>query len=118
MRYSLEIFGFNLELSLLNIGFLTGITSSILIFYVEVSMARNFLGFLIGSGFSPVFTTERNDSNRYFFLGCVFIIFTLMELAGFRWPLIIAFFVLAISAHVEFESRAMLEKIRSEEVKN
>ena len=81
-------------------------------------MARNFLGFLIGSGFSPVFTTERNDSTRYFFLSAVFIIFTLMELAGFRWPLIIAFFVLAISAHGEFESRAMLEKIRKNEGKN
>ena len=81
-------------------------------------MARNFLVLLIGAGFSPVFTTEREDSNKYFFLSAVFIMFALMELAGFRWPLIIAFFVLAISAHGEFESRAMLEKIRSKEEKN
>jgi hypothetical protein len=113
-----EILGFELKFNLLNTGFLVGIVSSILIFYIESSMARNFLGFLIGAGFSPVFTTERDDSNRYFFLCAVFIIFTLMELAGFRWPLIIAFFVLAISAHGEFESRAMVEKIRSKEGEN
>jgi hypothetical protein len=108
-----EILGFGLEFNLLNTGFLIGIICSILIFYIEIPMARNFLGLLIGAGFSPVFTTERDDSNRYFFLSAVFIMFTLMELASFRWPLIIAFFVLAISAHGEFESRAMLEKIRS-----
>jgi hypothetical protein len=113
-----EILGFELEFNLLNTGFLAGLVSSILIFYIENSMARNFLGLLIGAGFSPVFTTERNDSNRYFFLGGVFIIFTIMELAGFRWPLIIAFFVLAISAHGEFESKAMLEKIRNKEEEN
>ncbi len=114
----MEILGFELEFNLLNTGFLVGIVSSILIFYIEIPMARNFLGLLIGAGFSPVFTTERDDSNSYFFLGSVFIIFTLMELAGFRWPLIIAFFVLAISAHGEFESRAMAEKIRSKEGEN
>lgn len=118
MSYSVEILGFELEFNLLNTGFLIGITSSILIFYVEISIARNFLGLLIGAGFSPVFTTERDDSNRYFFLSAVFITFIFIVLAGFRWPLIIAFFVLAISAHGEFESRAMLEKIRSKEGEN
>jgi hypothetical protein len=113
-----EIVGFELEFNHLNTGFLIGMISSILIFYIEIPTARNFLGLLIGAGFSHVFTTERDDSNRYFFLSGVFIIFTLMELAGFRWPLIIAFFVLAISAHGEFESRAMVEKIRSEEAEN
>jgi hypothetical protein len=66
-----------------------------MIFYIEIPMARNFLGLLIGSGFSPTFTTE-----------------------SFRWPLTIALFVLAISAHREFESRAMLEKIRSKHEEN
>jgi hypothetical protein len=113
-----ELLGFELEFNLLNTGFLIGIISSILIFYIEVPMARNFLGFLIGAGFSPVFTTERDDSNRYFFLSAVFIVFVLMVSAGFRWPLMISFFVLAISAHGEFESRAILEKIRSKEWEN
>lgn len=114
----MQIHGFDFEFNLLNIGFLTGIISSILIFYLEFPMVRNFLGLLMGAGFSPVFTTERDDSNRYFFLSAVFIVFVLMVSAGFRWPLMISFFVLAISAHGEFESRAMVEKIRSKEEEN
>ena len=70
----MEILGFEPEPNLLNTGFLIGIISSILIFYLEISMARNFLGSLIGAGFSPVFTTERDDSKRYFFLSAVIII--------------------------------------------
>lgn len=62
----MEIFGFEPELDLVNTGFLVGTISSLLIFYVEVSLARNVLGFLIGSGFSPVFTTDRTDSSRFF----------------------------------------------------
>jgi hypothetical protein len=54
-----EVLGFELEFNLLNTGFLIGIISSMLIFYIEIPMARNFLGLLIGAGFSPVFTTER-----------------------------------------------------------
>ena len=114
----MEILGFELEFNLLNTGFLVGIISSILLFYIEILLARNCLGLLIGAGFSTVFTTERDDSGRYFFLFSAFIVFVLMVSAGFRWPLMISFFVLAISAHGEFESRAILEKIRSKEEKN
>ncbi len=113
----MEILGFRIEFSILNTGFFVGLISAVLIFYTEASMVKNFLGLLIGAGFSPVFTTERTDSNRYFFQAFVFIIFTLLVLAGFRWPLIIAFFVLAVSMHGEFESRAMLEKLKKNENK-
>jgi len=110
-----EVFGFNIELNLVNTGFFLGLISSVMIFQVQVPIARNFLGLLIGACFSPVFTTERSDSNRYFFQAFIFIIFTLLVLAGFRWPLIIAFFVLAVSMHGEFESQAILEKINEKE---
>lgn len=110
-----KLFDRDLNFNLLNIGFVFGIMSCVLIFYVESSLGRNFLGLLTGIGFSPVFTTERRDSIKYFLLSAVFISFIFMLLAGFRWPLIIAFFVLAVSAQGEFESRALMEKIRSEE---
>jgi len=110
-----EVFGFNIEFNLVKTGFFLGLISSVMIFQVQVPIARNFLGLMIGAGFSPVFTTEGGDSKRYFFQAFVFIIFTLLVLAGFRWPLIVAFFVLAVSMHGEFESRAMLEKINEKE---
>jgi hypothetical protein len=110
-----KLFDRDLNFNLLNIGFVIGIVSCFLIFYVESSLGRNFLGLLTGIGFSPVFTTERINSIRYYLLSAVFISFIFILLAGFRWPLIIAFFVLVVSAHGEFESKALLEKIRSEE---
>jgi hypothetical protein len=114
----MEILGYKVKFNLVKTGFLLGVMSSVLIFYIEISLARNFLGLLIGIGFSPIFTTERTDSNKYFFLAAVFIFFALLVLAGFRFPLVISFFVLAISAHGEFESRGRIEKIRNNEEEN
>jgi hypothetical protein len=105
----MEFFGREIPVTPFNLGFVIGVVSFISIFHVESSTVQNFLGFLIGSGFSPVFTTERTDSNRYYALSFVLIAFTFMELAGFRWPLIIAFFILALSALSEAEGRAMIE---------
>ena len=113
----MEILGREISFTPLNVGFVIGTLSVVAIFYVESSLARNFLGFLIGSGFSPAFTSESSHSNRYFALAFALIAFTLMILAGFRWPLIIAFFILALSAVVEFESKAMMETIEREKGK-
>ncbi|QGA80241.1 hypothetical protein [Candidatus Nanohalobium constans] len=108
----MEILGREISFTPFNVGFVIGTLSVVAIFYVESSLARNFLGFLIGLGFSPAFTSESSHSNRYFALAFVFIAFTLMILAGFRWPLIISFFILAISATVEADSRATMEAVR------
>lgn len=97
----MNILGFELNPDLVYTGFTVGILSSVLIFYTDSSVAQNFLGFLAGSGFSPVFTTERTDPGRYFVLGFVFIAYLFLILAGFRWPLIISMFVLTLSAYSE-----------------
>lgn len=112
-----ELFEHDVSITPLNVGFVIGILSVITIFYVESSLARNFLGFLIGSGFSPAFTSEISHSSRYFALAFALISFTIMVLAGFRWPLIIAFFILSISATVEAETRSTMEALRREEEK-
>ena len=104
-----ELLGREIRITPFNVGFVIGTVSFISIFYVESSLTRNFLGFLIGSGFSPAFSSESSHSNRYFVLSFSMIAFTLMVLAGFRWPLIIAFFVLALSALSEAEGRALIE---------
>jgi hypothetical protein len=101
-----KLFDTNINSNLLNIVFVFGIVSCFLFFYVESSLGRNFLGLLAGIGFFPVFTTERSDSISYYLLSAVFISFIFILLAGFRWPLIISFFVLVVSAHGEFESKA------------
>lgn len=59
-----KLFGHDVSITPLNLGFVIGILSVISIFYVESSLARNFLGFLIGSGFSPAFTSESSHSSR------------------------------------------------------
>ncbi len=104
-----EILGREIDLNPFNIGFIVATVSFVLVFHAESSLTRNFLGFLIGSGFSPAFSSESSHSNRYFVLSFSMIAFTLMVLAGFRWPLIIAFFVLALSALSEAEGRALVE---------
>lgn len=101
-----------------SVGSLFGIVFSVLIFYIDASLARNFLGFLIGSCFSPAFTSERTDSRRYYVQAYALIGFTLMILAGFRFPLVIAFLVLALSTGVEAEGKGMVEaakRVRKEE---
>mgnify|MGYP006289292323 CR=1 FL=1 len=109
-----EILGRELSLTPFNMGFVIGVISFVSLFYVESSTARNFLGFLIGSGFSPAFTSESSNSNRYFALAFALIAFTLLIIAGFRWPLIIAFFVLSISATREADTRSTMEVIERE----
>ena len=102
--------------TIFRVGMVVSTISFVLIFHVESQVARNILGFLIGSGFSPAFTSESSGSNRYFALCFALIAFEFMILAGFRWSLIIAFFVLALSALSEAEGRAALElAARSEE---
>lgn len=109
-----EILGRELSLTLFNVGFVIGVVSFISLFYVENYAARNFLGFLIGASFSPAFISESSDSNRYFALAFALIAFIFLILAGFRWPLIIAFFVLSISATREANVRSTMEVIERE----
>jgi hypothetical protein len=104
-----EVLGREIRITPFNVGLVIGTVSFISIFYVESSLARNFIGFLIGSGFSPVFTSRTDHSSRYFALSFVLILFTFMVLAGFRYPMIFAFSVLALSALSEAEGRAALE---------
>ena len=110
-----ELLGRNVSITPLNVGFVIGVLSVITIFCVESSLTRNFLGLLIGSGFSPAFTSESSHSNRYFALEIALISFTIMVLAGFRWPLIIALFIVSISATVEADTRSTMEAVRREE---
>lgn len=114
----MNVFGREISITPFNLGFVIGVASFISIFYVESSLARNFLGFLIGTGFSPAFTSESAHSNRYFALATALIAFTLMILAGFRWPLIIAFFILSLSAVGEANTRSTLEVVEREKENN
>lgn len=113
----MEILSREISLTPFNVGFVIGTLSVVTIFYVESSLARNFLGLLIGSGFSPAFTSHRTDSNRYFALAFALMAFIFMILAGFRWPLMISFFILALSALSEFESKAAMEVVKREKEK-
>lgn len=115
--FLVDVSGREISFTPFNIGFFVAFLSLILIFYIESSLARNVLGFLIGSGFSPAFTSHRTDSDRYFVLCFALIAFIFMMLAGFRWPLITAFFILALSSLSEFESKAMMEVIEREKEK-
>ncbi len=110
-----EILECEISITPFNTGMVVGTVSFLLIFHAESSLARNVLGFLIGSGFSPAFTSESTNSNRYFALCFALIAFNLMVLAGFRWPLTIAFFILALSALSEAEGRAALEVVKRRE---
>ena len=107
----MNVFGQEVSITPFNLGFVLGVVSFISIFYVESSLARNFLGFLMGAGFSPAFTSESSHSNRYFALSTALLAFTLMILAGFRWPLIIAFFILSLRAVGEADTRMTLEAV-------
>ena len=106
----MKVLGSESNPDLVYTGFGLGLLSSVLIFYTDSSLAQNFLGFVTGSGFSPAFITERTDSGRYFVLGFVFNTYLFLILAGFRWPLIISMFVLALSAYSEARTNNFREK--------
>jgi hypothetical protein len=97
--------GYRQKLDVMSVGLGLGLVSSALLFQVGQVQHRMVLSAVMGIGFSPVFTADESGHARFFSMGLVFAVFSLLILAGFRASMAVTMLVLGISSYGEMKRR-------------
>lgn len=104
-----ELLGREVPITPFSVGTLLGTVFIISILYIESQNIRVIMGILAGSSFSPAFTSNSENSNRYYAMSLCLIGFTLISLSDLKFALIAALSALALNTGIEAQGRGAVE---------